>query len=530
MFGRDKKPETTEKVKIKIPRIGFGKLAAEKTKKFNFDEIIKKSLQKTHEDFKMIGADGKAVAAMDSSPLQQAKSLFGGRAGNIPNSLIDWYASQGFIGYQLCAILAQQYLVDRACTMPARDAVRNGYDISVNDGTEIPAEVLDHLRTLDKDFRLHENLIEYVRFARIFGIRIAIFKVDGIDYEKPFNIDGVKMGSYKGICQVDPYWITPELDIAAGSDPASINFYEPTWWRVGNQRYHRSHLCIMRPTEVSDILKPSYMYGGISVPQKIYERVYCAERTASEAPQLAMTKRILTYKMDMGNAIANQADVETKLQAWTELMNNYAVKVIGGDEEVTQHDISLSDLDDVIMTQYQIVAGAAGVPLTKLIGTAPKGLGATGEFDESNYHEELESVQSNDLTPMIQRHHDLLVRSELPKEFPEFKNKPFDTTVAWKPLDSMTAKELAEVNQMKADTGLKLQQAGSIDGEDERQRLINDPDSGYNGMEERVPENPLNEGEGVENQNEAVGSTNVPVRPSTPVQGAEPDDEKAANQ
>ena len=44
---------------------------------------------------------------------------------------------------------------------------------------------------------------------------------------------------------------------------------------------------------------------------------------------------------------------------------------------------------------------------------------------------------------------------------------------------------------MKADTGNVLSQSGAIDGSDERERLILDPESGYNGMiVEEVPSDP----------------------------------------
>ena len=46
----------------------------------------------------------------------------------------------------------------------------------------------------------------------------------------------------------------------------------------------------------------------------------------------------------------------------------------------------------------------------------------------------------------------------------------------------MTSRELAELNKMKAETGQILMTSGAIDGNDERQRLIVDPESGYNGM------------------------------------------------
>ena len=59
---------------------------------------------------------------------------------------------------------------------------------------------------------------------------------------------------------------------------------------------------------------------------------------------------------------------------------------------------------------------------------------------------------------------------------------PFNTSISWKPLDAMTAKEQAEVNRFKAETGQISMMSGAIDGEDERQRIISDPDSGYTGV------------------------------------------------
>ena len=172
---------------------------------------------------------------------------------------------------------------------------------------------------------------------------------------------------------------------------------------------------------------------------------------------------------------------------WTQLQNNYGVKVIGLNDELDQKDTSLADLDAVINTQYQIVAAAAGVPATKLLGTSPKGFNATGEFEEASYHEELESIQQHGLSPLVNRHHLLLIRSHVA---PKFKLAPFNTEVAWKPVDSPTAAEQADINLKKAQTDETLVQAGAIDGTDIRDRLISDLDSGYNGIEAIVPNGP----------------------------------------
>jgi len=397
-------------------------------------------------------------------------------------TLIAWYTSQGFIGWQLLAMLAQHWLINKACEMPARDAIRKGFDISVNDGTDVDPKIIDEIKKLDRKFNLNKNCVEFVKMGRVFGIRVAMFKVESSDpeyYTKPFNIDGVTAGSYKGICQIDPYWITPLLDMESASNPASMHFYEPTWWQINGVRVHRTHLVIMKTSEVADILKPIYFYGGVSIPQKIYERVYAAERTANEAPQLAMCKRTRVVKTDIASALANQNEFQRRIQLAQAFQDNYSERFIDYNDEFSQLDTSLADFDAVMMSQYQIVAAAANVPAVKLLGTTPKGFNATGEYEEASYHEELESIQTSDLTPLIERHHMLLIKSVI---CPKFNVPYFTTEVCWNTLDSITATESALLNKTKAETAQILINSGALSPNDERERLIKEKDSGYNGM------------------------------------------------
>ena len=414
-------------------------------------------------------------------------------AMNIPEVLAMWYASQTFIGYQLAAILSQHWLIDKACTVPARDAIRQGFDVVNVDGDDIDEKALRKLHKADRRMRLNWNLEQFVRMGRIFGVRIALFKVDSTDplyYEQPFNPDGVTPGSYKGIVQVDPYWTSPQMDVGSASRPDSQHFYEPTYWLINGQKYHRSHLIIFRNGDLPDLLKPQYMYGGVPLPQRIMERVYGAERTANEAPQLVQTKRTTVWLTDMSKVAALGDDALQRFNDWVAYRDNYAIKL--GDKEgdsFEQFDTSLADLDNVIMTQYQIVAAAANMPSTKLLGTVPKGFNSTGEYEEASYHEELESIQSHDLTPFIERHHLLVIRSELP----ELRN--VETTVEWRPLDSPTAKEQADTNLVKAQTGAALIASGAISSENEQERIKRDPASGYAALELTPPPNPELEAE-----------------------------------
>jgi uncharacterized protein len=437
--------------------------------------------------------------AMDSSGFKfsqdNALSIKSSFYGNevIPQQQMLWYANQTFIGYQLCAMLSQHWLINKCCMMPAEDATRKGYDITVNDGTNVDPEVMDYIKKCDVDYNLEKNLVDFIYYGRVFGIRIAMFKVDSDDpqyYYKPFNPDGIMPGSYRGISQIDPYWVTPQLDPESAGDPSSINFYEPTWWNIAGKLVHRTHLVIFRTEELPDILKPTYLYGGIPIPQKIYERVYAAERTANEAPMLALTKRTDVINVDLAQALANEPNnpntgsfgFNQKINSWVYNRDNYGIKVLGLEEKMQQFDTSLADLDAVIMTQYQLVAAGSNIIGVKLLQTSPKGFNTTGEFEESNYSQTLESLRNSRCNPFLNRHYLLLMLSEV---CPKFNIKPFEIKIVWKPLDAMTEIEQAQLNKTKAETAQIHSTVGAIDGNDERDRLISDPSSGYSGMEDK---------------------------------------------
>lgn len=435
--------------------------------------------------FEIISAARDKTFQKSGFGMDDLKDQFVNAGLGVPEAQISWYSNQSFIGYQMCAMLSQHWLIEKACWTPAKDAVRKGWELTNNDGADLPPELIQRIKTQDIKAGIRRNAIEFAAMSRVFGIRVALFIVDHENseeyYANPFNIDSVAPGSYRGISQIDPYWMSPMLDGEASSNPASKRFYEPTWWIINGRKVHYSHLVISVPCPVADILKPTYMYGGVSIPQKIYERVYAADRTANEAPQLAMTKRMDIYHMDLAKALANQGSFEAQIAWWRSNMDNYGVKVIGQDETMERFDTSLTDLDVVIMTQYQLVAAAANMPATKLLGTTPKGFNATGEYEEASYHEELETIQSL-ITPLLDRHYILSAKS-----------LGLDATITprWNELDALTAKEQAEINKLKAEAGSVLVQSGAIDGMDERDRISADPSSGYSGLAQPIEPEPI---------------------------------------
>jgi hypothetical protein len=151
------------------------------------------------------------------------------------------------------------------------------------------------------------------------------------------------------------------------------------------------------------------------------------------------------------------------------------------------------------MTQYQLDAAICEVPATKLLGTSPKGFGASGEYEEASYREFLEGIQQ-DVQPLLERHHQLVMKSIVA---PKLGVEPLEVSMQWAPLDSPTATEWADIALKRAQVDQIYAALGAIDGMDVRKRLQADKDSDYFNLAD-IEEDPAEELLGVEGQEPQV--------------------------
>lgn len=434
------------------------------------------------------------------------------QVGSFNPVMTNWYMSQGFIPYQLSAIYSQHWLIHKGCKMPADDCVRNGinYTINTTEGTDDgdtdettqggrydnKDEIIRKIRRCEKEYAIKENLREFVTKGRLFGVRIAVFLVDSDDpdyYEKPFDPDSIKPGTFRGITQIDPYWIVPQLSLEAATDPTDKNFYEPTWWTVptvnlnklnhrGMVRVHRSHVCVFRYAEVADMLKPAYIYGAMSLPQHMAQRVYASEKIANEAPMLALCKRSYIYKMKIAEAYQDEGNLGQKLTNWGELMNNFGIMAIDLDEEISQLDTSLSDFTDLMNGQWYLNSAISGIPITKLFGTSPPGFQSTGEFEMKTYHENLGTIAEKHLIPFLEKFLIYIIKSEI-NPYRSKKLDIYDVDIAFAPFDIPGAQEVANIRKTEAETDMLRLQAFTVTRQEVRKKLAEDQNSGYNGID-----------------------------------------------
>ncbi len=91
-------------------------------------------------------------------------------------------------------------------------------------------------------------------------------------------------------------------------------------------------------------------------------------------------------------------------------MNN--LLLLGDGESWSRQSVDFAGLPEMARTFLQVAAGAADIPVTRLLGQSPSGLSATGESDVRNYYDMIAARQELDLRPQLERLDRLICWSE----------------------------------------------------------------------------------------------------------------------
>ncbi|WP_406853503.1 phage portal protein [Alsobacter sp. KACC 23698] len=113
-----------------------------------------------------------------------------------------------------------------------------------------------------------------------------------------------------------------------------------------------------------------------------------------------------------------------------------------------QKQLNFQSFPELLRMFLEVAAGAADIPVTRLLGKSPTGLNATGDADIRNYYDHVASLQEVSLRPTVSPLDEILIRHAL-------GSRPADVWYEWSPLWQMSETE-------KADVGLKKAQATKI--------------------------------------------------------------------
>lgn len=440
---------------------------------------------------KKLGSNPSGVA----QPLKGfANGSYNGLAENVRDDILIHFSHMSFIGFPMCAQLAVHPFINIACSQVGKDAIASGYDLkfadktqNIDDNGDGKDDSLEWLAAMKKhltDLDIENTCAKMDYNKRVFGSGIAfplVFKSGKkVDMSIPFNADGLKGAKFKGWKVVDPIWLSPVFNPLDAFDPSAEMFYKPSWYRLPDgSLVHHTWFLKVDNCEVADILKPTYYWCGVPLTQQIYERVWCFDKIANEAPLLAMSKRMLIVDANVQQIYKNRAYVYKLMSIIKKCWHNWGVFFKNESANVSQVDTTLTDLEECIYSQGQLVASIAGMPATKLLKTTPKGFNSTGEYEFKDYAQHIDDIRKNEFTPLISKSVDIITACN-------GERKP--VVVEWNPVDAPTEEERAQVESTKANTRTAYVSAGILTVEEVRESMRTDESGEFTHIKRDNPE------------------------------------------
>jgi len=152
-------------------------------------------------------------------------------------------------------------------------------------------------------------------------------------------------------------------------------------------------------------------------------------------------------------------------------------------EELQQIAVPLSGLDALQAQAQEHMAAPSHIPLVKLLGITPTGLNASSEGEIKVFYDFVRARQQALFAKHLKTVIDVL-------QLDLFGTIDDAITFEFVPLTSPSVKELSDIRKSDADSGRSYIDAGVISPDEERERLIADPNSGYTMLSGPAPEPP----------------------------------------
>lgn len=229
----------------------------------------------------------------------------------------------------------------------------------------------------------------------------------------------------------------------------------------GQVTVHASRLVVFEGVGIpDDVASISATSGwGDSILKSAYDPIMRYDSAMANVNSLLYEAKIDVLKFQgFARLAAEQPDLVSKrlhLQAAMKGING--TLVIDAQDEYEQKNASFAGITDVIGKMQDDVAGASGMPVTRLFGRAAVGLSGSGDGDERVYYDRVTHLQKTEISPAMHVL-DNCIEQEATGTISD------SVWYEWTPLRQLTEKEQVDIfaTTAKAARDLAGGQAGAI--------------------------------------------------------------------
>lgn len=366
---------------------------------------------------------GNVVALFDG-----LKDFVTGLGGPRDRTVTQTYAALRTLSLEeIETMYRSDWLAGKIVDIIPQDMVREGRAWQAPNAEITQLEELEHSRPVNLWPKMYEALVR----SRLLGGACIFIGMREQSPSVPLEVEKTKKGDLAYLNVLDRSLLSwEEIDL----DPQSLWYGEPKMWLVsngqgGSLRIHPSRMIHLdgkpvytRPAS----LTPESGVWGDPVLQRVYEAVKNAASVQQHVAGLVPDSRNdVIYIPGLGDILKNPVEQKKLTERFGYartmksmfnmlLLEGNGVTGAGGRGETwNQRQVSFAELPELIRQYLQISAGAADIPVTRLLNESPSGQNATGESDLRNYYDHVRSLQNLVLGPKMLDLNQIIIMSAL---------------------------------------------------------------------------------------------------------------------
>lgn len=313
-------------------------------------------------------------------------------------------------GIRISQALANElYVTNAICqnvvNFPIEDAIQNWRTLLIDDSEE-KKEVTDSMKLFDVRGKLEQGL----KWMRVFGGAVIIPFIFGDNPSTPLDISKIRPGSLRNLVVLDRYRLTVDR---VDPDPFSDNFEKPEFYTILTNsisttsiRIHHSRVIRLDVRTSTFYESVTENYWGSSIFNTLWNSIAASQNTIQSIENLVYESNIDVFKFDGFNESIkrNSSEAATAkvniVQEMKSVLNGFVIDMKDSYEKKSNNFSTLPEIYDRFMYN---VAGASGIPITRLWGREPAGMSATGDGDEKIYKQLLVRIQENQMRPALDK-------------------------------------------------------------------------------------------------------------------------------
>lgn len=346
-------------------------------------------------------------------------------------------------------------------------------DIYADDMTRAGVDILgvtapDDMEAIEEEataLSLWPRLNETIKWSRLYGGAIAVFLIEGQNYDTPLRVERIDEGAFRGLVVFDRWMIEPSLNDLVndpGPDLGLPKFYTVTTDAPAMRGFkvHHSRCIRLEGVPLPYWQRVMENLWGTSVFERLYDRMVAFDSATTGAAQLVYKAYLRTYAIDgLREVISAGGKAMTGLVKYVDMMRRFqsieGITLLDAKDKMeAMQQPTFTGISDALTQFGQQLSGALQIPLVRLFGQSPAGF-STGDTDLKLYYDTILQQQQSRLKVGVTKAYRLIgisKRIDVPKGF----------GVRFRSLWQLTEKEKADIAKVTSDAVLAPLEMGVI--------------------------------------------------------------------